>query len=180
MKKTISEEFETLLSTSTIVKADRDFDILKTSKNNVICETLFRFVASIIMASLLAFSAFAHDSGSNFLLLCGDDTLITPVPGLGSIVEAAEGVNLRSNAPSKNTGNIFNEIIAKTKKEQTFRVIGMVVRPSIPGNQIWINLEDIDEGGSASPDSTKKTYWAFMGYHPNEGEVAKWNFSKPQ
>ena len=71
MKKTTSEEFETLLSTITIIKADRDFDVPKISKNNVICETLFRFVASTIVASLLAFSAFAHDSGSNFLLLCG-------------------------------------------------------------------------------------------------------------
>ena len=178
MKKTISEKFETLLSTSTIIKADRDFGVPKTSKNNVICETLFRFVASIIMASLLAFSAFAH-SDSDFLLLCGDDTL-TPVPGLGSTVEAVEGVNLYPNVPSKEMGNIFNEIIAQTKKEQTFRVIGMVVRLSIIENQIWINLEDIDEGGSANPDSTKKTYWAFMGYQPNKGEVVKWNFSKPQ
>ena len=108
-----------------------------------------------------------------------DDTL-TPVPGLESIVEAAEGVSLYSNAPSKKLGNIFNETIAKTKKEQTFRVIGMVVRPSMRGNQIWINLKDIDEGDNASPDSTRKTYWAFMGYQPNEGEVAQWNFSKPQ
>ena len=154
------------------VEADKVF---KTFKNNMICEMLFRFVASAILILLFVSSAFAHDSGSDFLVLCGNDTL-TSVPGLESTVEALGVVNLYPKAPSKELGNIFNEIIAMTKKGQIFQVIGMIVRPSLQGNQIWINLEDTDK--NPSPDSTKNKYWAFLGFQPDKYEVAEWNFSK--